>query len=42
MRQTFGRLPGLLDAALLVIASVCVVLGIAAIVDFFCLHLQYW
>jgi len=33
------KLPGLLGAAVLIIASSCVVLGIAAIVDFFCLHL---
>jgi len=36
------KLSALLGALLLIIASSCVVLGIAAIVDFFCLHLLYW
>ena len=39
MKLAGGRLPVILDTVLLIIASSWVVLGIAAIVDFFCLHL---
>jgi len=42
MRQTFGRLPGLFGTAVIITASVCVVVGIAAIVNFVCLRLYYW
>jgi hypothetical protein len=42
MKLPGGGLPVLIGAVLLIIASSCVVLGMAAIVNFMCLHLHYW
>ena len=39
MRQTLTGLP---EAALIIVVTACVVLGIAAIVNFMCLSLYYW